>query len=81
MYATAMNDTAVIAARPCPQKYYCPGGVPLAPVDPAMLAALNPAEATIKQCPDGTWTPGQQAASAEECCKCPRALTRLVFSS
>jgi hypothetical protein len=70
MYATVMNDTAVTEARQCPQKFYCPGGTPLAAVNPAMLSSLNPAEATIKQCPDGMWTPGQQAASVEECCKC-----------
>jgi len=69
MYAAAMNGTAVMVAKQCPQKFYCQGGVPKAAVDPANLAALGPEETTITACPDGTWTQGLEAAAVEECCK------------
>lgn len=70
MYAAAMNGTAVTATKRCPQRYYCPGGVPQAVFDPANPAALSAADPSIKACPDGTYTQGLQAASVEECCEC-----------
>jgi hypothetical protein len=68
-YPVQMNGSAVLEAKLCPQMFYCGGGVPLGPVNPANLAALNPAEPTIKACPDGSWTLALQAASVEECCE------------
>lgn len=68
-YPIAMDGTAVTAVRRCPQRFYCPGGQPLAAVDPASLATLDAAEPTIKACPDGTWTRALEAASVEECCE------------
>lgn len=67
-YAAAMSSGAVTEARPCPQKYFCPGGQPL---QQASLPAVNALDTTLQLCPNGLWTQAPGATKALDCCKLP----------
>ena len=69
MYAASMTGSIINGTKRCPQRYFCPGGVPQAAFNPAALSTLDAAEPTIKACPDGTYTQGLAAASEDECCE------------
>jgi hypothetical protein len=68
-YAGAMEGRVVTAVSICPQKYYCPGGSPVAAFDPSKPAWRAPTETTIFPCPDGLWTEGLGAKVAAQCCE------------
>lgn len=70
-YAVTLEPSGEIsAAAACPQKYYCPGGVPGQAFAVTNPAGLDPAEPSIKQCPDGSWTQERGAVAPEQCCEC-----------
>jgi hypothetical protein len=69
-YAALTNGSRITAAQTCPQKYYCPGGTPLGPFNPANPAARPPQELTVVPCPDGMWTQQPGATGVSECGEC-----------
>lgn len=64
-----MTGRIITSVVICPQKYYCAGGVPIAPFDPAQPSWLSPVDPTIKACPGGLWTEGVGARVLEQCCE------------
>lgn len=58
------------AVEVCPQKYYCPGGRPVAPFDPLRPTWVAPQDTTIKRCKDGLWTQSVGATIEQQCCEC-----------
>lgn len=65
-YAATMSSGAITEARPCPQKYFCPGGQPLQAGNPP---AVNAQDTTLQLCPNGLWTRAPGASAALDCCK------------
>lgn len=51
----------------CPQKYYCPGGVPTAAFN--MAAPNNTTGTTVVLCPSETWTMDLGSSAADQCCE------------
>lgn len=71
-YAARMESGVITAAAACPPAYWCPGGRPISPFDPARLAERSTADATIRSCPDGTQAQEAGATAVQQCCKCLR---------
>lgn len=76
-YAAAMTGPVITAAVLCPQKYYCAGGAPLGPFDPANPAGRNVQDLTVRPCPNGQWTQAPGASSLSQCCKQPGVTAQL----
>jgi hypothetical protein len=65
-YAAALSNSSITEARPCPQKYFCPGGQPLGAANPPQRIAQD---TTLQLCPTGLWTQAPGATQALDCCE------------
>lgn len=59
----------ITQAQPCPQGYFCPGGIANRTFDPSNLLSMPLDEATIQRCAGGMWTREVGASAADQCCE------------
>lgn len=66
-YAAAISSSgAITLARPCPQKWVCPGGRPTRVFNTGPQAEED---VTIRRCPSQTWTVAPGATDLVQCCE------------